>query len=105
MFITYTAKITKRTESHARLSPINLYAYTVCDKFAHTASDGKTDMTQFYSLDAAISVVIASIASELLSSASGPQVYFVSMPFVVMCWTGNEWRMTRSWVRTTLLTF
>ena len=44
------------------------------------------------------------LASGLLSSASGPQVYFVNMPFVVMCWTGNEWRMVRSWMRTTLNT-
>ena len=36
------------------------------------------------------------LASGLLSSASGPQVYFVNMPFVVMCWTGNEWRMEHS---------
>lgn len=28
----------------------------VCAKFAHTASDGKNYMTQFYSLDAVISV-------------------------------------------------
>ena len=44
------------------------------------------------------------VASGLLSSASGPQVYFVNMPFVVMCWTGNEWRMAHSWMRTTLNT-
>jgi hypothetical protein len=29
---------------------------TVCAKFAHTASDGKNYMTQFYNLDAVISV-------------------------------------------------
>ena len=27
---------------------------------------------------------------------NGPQVYCVNMPFVVMYWTGNEWRMVRS---------
>lgn len=34
----------------------------VCAKFAHTASDGKNYMTQFYNLDAVISVAIVSIA-------------------------------------------
>ena len=35
---------------------------------------------------------------------NGPQVYCVNMPFVVMYWTGNEWRTERSWMRTTLNT-
>ena len=38
---------------------------------------------------------IVSIVSGLLSSASGPQVCFANMLFVVMCWIGNVWRMVR----------
>jgi len=33
-----------------------LNEHSVCAKFAHTASDGKNYMTQFYNLDAVISV-------------------------------------------------
>ena len=69
------------------------------EKISVVRREGNRDVNrtlQFYNLDAIISVGIVSIASGLLSSASGPQVYFVNMPFVVMCWTGNEWRMEHS---------
>ena len=69
----------------------------VCAKFAHTASDGKNYMP----LSA---WAIASIVSGQRNSVSGPQVCFVNMLFVAMCWTGNEWRMARFWMRTTLST-
>ena len=77
---------------------------SVTEKISATASDGKNYMTQFYNLDAIISVGYRVNSIRATQFRHGPQVYFENMPFVVMCWTGNEWRMVRSWMRTTLNT-
>ena len=76
---------------------------SVCRNFRHTAADGKEYNTQFYSLDAIISVGYR-VNSIRANSANGLQTYCVNMLSGDMSWIRNGWRTVHSLEKTILNT-